>query len=102
MADPPFRDIGPDIDAEGETVADLDLLEYYSSLTKEERSHEQYDELVGMVRLLWHHKNHLEREAFHLRHQQRNAAEANGELLSTMRHLVKLLLEDSKMVVGKR
>ena len=87
MADPPFKEVEKERDVEGEAVADLDLLEYYSRLNKEDRSHEQFEELVDMVRLLWHHKNYLEREIHYLRRDRVEAEEANGTMLTIMKHL---------------
>ena len=94
MADPPFRDVSLELGETGNAVADKDLLEFYSQLPKEERSHEQYEELIDMVRLLWHHKNYLEREVFYLKQEKLNAVDANGEMLTIMTHIARKTMKE--------
>ena len=97
MANLPFRDVSIDLGEEGDAVADKDLLEYYSQIPKEERSHEQFDELIGMVCMLWHHKNYLDRENYYLKKEKQNCVDANGEMLTILTHVAKKTFKEGTM-----
>ena len=60
---PPFHE--ESLNQEEQTLEDFnnkDVLDYYRDMAKEDRSHEDFEDLIDLSRMLWHNKMYLEQQ----------------------------------------